>query len=111
MMLTEYSERLAVVDEKWLKKVGTAYAIAYYRYEKHRLTGLYKGTALQKIENRLMAIESHEWVDAGEPASDLHLQEIGNPQLMTREGFQWLQKEVRRWELVQLRIEIGEDYD
>jgi hypothetical protein len=110
-MLTEYSERLAVVDERWLKKVGTAYAIAYYRYEKRRLTGLYKGTALQKIENRLMAIEFHEWVDAGEPASDLHLQEIGNPQLMTKDEFQRFQQERRRWELVQLRVEIGGDYD
>jgi hypothetical protein len=106
-----YSERLAVVDEEWLRKVGTAFAIAYYRYEKRRLLGLYKAAALQKVENRLMAIEFHEWIDAGVPVSELQLREIGNPRLMTREGFQRLQKEIQRWELVQLRIEIGGDYD
>ena len=55
-----------------------------------------------------MAIESHEWVDAEESISELQLREIGNSQLMTREGFQRLQKEIRRWELVQLRIDVSE---
>lgn len=31
-MITQYDKNLAVVDEDWLNRVGTAYAIAYYEH-------------------------------------------------------------------------------
>ena len=68
-MITNYDKDLAVVDTKWLNEVGTAYAVAYYKNECHKLIVKYNNAEEQK--NRISQI-----LDESNMDEDLELDDL-----------------------------------